>query len=174
MKTSFSLIFTITRKSCAQTTHPQVGHFRCFTIRCFAKRRKETKCENIKIFIYSLSSSLQESICFLSCPLPSHHYRRLSSYNHFYKRSHISHRKSKDIWRDIAERCFISDLLVRICKSFVSFWCRVCVRRDVRDVYFFYKKFGNVRAYHVPRNKLLQTFLRINLYYDGILPNLRW
>ena len=36
-----------------------------------------------KIWYNSLSFSLQESICFLSCPLPSHHYKTLWFYNRF-------------------------------------------------------------------------------------------
>ena len=36
------------------------------------------------------------------------------------------------------------------------------------------EKNGTVRAYHVPCNELLHVFLRINLYYDGNLLNLRW
>ncbi len=37
----------------------------------------------------------------------------------------------------------------------------------------FFRRDGSVRAYHVPRDELLHVFLRINLYYDGNLLNLR-
>lgn len=75
--------------------------------------------KNLRI---SLSLSLKESICFLSCPLPSPYCTLLSRCNH---------------------------------------------------LLFVIKECGIVRAYHVPRNKHTHVFLRINLYYDGILLNLR-